>query len=118
MSDQLALAYEDRHTGQAANLAAATTVHRDDRARVEHAVAELARAGQPFTADTVHARLGTAEPYDRNLVSSVLGVWAQQGRIVEDRDQRPTASKARTRHASRNRWWTGGANVPEARHVR
>lgn len=115
MTDQLTLAFADRHAGQDANLAAATTGHRDDRARVEEAIAELACAGEPFTADTVHTRLGTAEPYDRNLVSSVLGVWAQHGWIIEDRDQRPVASRARSRRASRNRWWIGGAHVPEAR---
>ncbi|GAB3471892.1 hypothetical protein [Actinophytocola sediminis] len=114
MADQLALALADRHTGQTNNLAAGTTGHRDDRTRVETAVAELARAGQPFTADTVHTRLQDGDPYDRNLVSSVLGVWAQRGHIVEDRDRRPVASTARTRHASRNRWWRGN-NIPEAR---
>jgi hypothetical protein len=116
MSDQLALALSDRHAGQDANLAAATTGHRDDRTRVETAVAELARTGTPFTADTVHTALGTDQPYDRNLVSSVLGVWAQRGDIIEHRDLAPIASRSRSRHASRNRWWVGGASVPEARH--
>ncbi|HEU5475670.1 MAG TPA: hypothetical protein VFV67_33945 [Actinophytocola sp.] len=113
-SDQLALAFEDRHAGQAANLAAGTSVLRDDRGRVETAVAELARFGTPFTADHVHNALHGGDPYDPNLVSSVMGVWAQDGRIVEH-DSRPTASERRTRRASRNRWWVGGANIPEAR---
>ena len=116
MSDQLAFALSDRHAGQAANLAAGTTVHRDDRARVEEAVAFLARSGLPFAADNVHTQLSGGPDYDRNLVSSVLGVWAQQHWIVED--SRPaTPSAARSRRASRNRWWIGApANIPEARH--
>jgi hypothetical protein len=116
VADQLALALSARHAGQQANLAAGTAVHRDDRTRVETAVAELARTGTPFTADHVHNALGTEPPYDRNLVSSVLGVWAQRGDIIEHRDLAPIASRSRSRHASRNRWWTGGAQVPEARH--
>lgn len=114
MSDQLALALADRHAGQAANLAAATTVHRDDRTRVEEALAAEARTGAPFTADHVHQRLGNDPPYDRNIVSSVMGVWAQRGDIVEDDRLRPVASNHRSRRASRNRWWRGN-NIPEAR---
>jgi len=116
MSDQLALAYGDRHAGQNANLAAATTGHRDDRTRIEDAVAELAGKGKAFTADTVHALLGADQPYDRNIVSSVLGIWSQRGWIVEDRDQPAVPSGNRARKGSRNRWWTGGNNVPEARN--
>ena len=104
MTDQLALALADRHAGQDANLAAGTAVHRDDRGRVETAVAVLARAGQPFTADDVHARLD--EPYDRNLVSSVIGVWAQRGHIHEA-EMRSVPSLSRSRRGSRNRWWVG-----------
>lgn len=115
MAEQLSLAFADRHAGQQANLAAGQAVHRDDRTRVETAVAELARAGEPFTADHVHRALGESEPYDRNLVSSVLGVWAQTGRIREETDLRPVASTARSRRASRNRWWIGGGTIPEAR---
>lgn len=104
MTDQLALALADRHDGQAANLAAATTVLGDDRGRVETAVAVLARARQPFTADDVHARIDG--DYDRNLVSSVLGVWAQRGHIHEA-EMRSVPSLSRSRHGSRNRWWVG-----------
>ena len=113
MTEHLDLAFADRHAGQDATLAAGTKVHRDDRARVETAVAELARYGLPFTADTVHTAL-TGDPYDPNLVSSVMGVWAQDGRITEHH-QRPTPSNRRTRRASRNRWWIGGTNIPAAR---
>lgn len=104
MTDQLAL--ELRHQGQTNNLAAGQKVHADDRSRVEVAVAALARSGVPFTADHIHTRLADGAPYDRNLVSSVIGVWARYGHIREA-DIRPTASSHRERHASRNRWWTG-----------
>lgn len=115
MADQLALAYEDRHAGQDANLAAATTGHRDDRARVEEALAAEVRTGAPFTADHIHQRMGE-QPYDRNLVSSVMGRWAQDGRIREYRDLAATPSAHRSRRGSRNRYWTG-TNIPEARHA-
>lgn len=104
MPDQLALALADRHDGQAANLAAGTVAHRDDRARVETAVAVLARSRQPFTADDVHSRLD--DPYDRNLVSSVLGIWAQRGHLREA-EMRSVPSLSRSRRGSRNRWWVG-----------
>ncbi|WP_018682213.1 hypothetical protein [Actinokineospora enzanensis] len=110
-NDQLCFALADRHRGQAASLAAGTRPHRDDRAVVELAVATLARNGRrPFCADDVHGlvahELG-GRPYDRNLVSSVMGTAAQRGLIVEDTDIRPVASRNRARHASRNRWWRG-----------
>jgi hypothetical protein len=106
MTDQLAFALADRHDGQDANLAAGVKVHTDDRGRVETAVAVLARSGMAFTADDVHARLD--EPYDRNIVSSVMGVWSQRGHLQEA-EQRAVPSLSRTRHGSRNRWWVGHA---------
>lgn len=113
VADQLALALADRHAGQTANLAAGTKVHADHRADIERAVAHLARRGTPFTADHVHEIL--FQGYDRNLVSSVMGCWARDGRIREDTDHRPVPSAARSRRYSRNRWWIGGPNIPEAR---
>lgn len=109
MTEQLSLALADRHAGQAANLAAGQKPHRDDRERVEQAVAALAQSRRPFNADLVHERIrkASSDPYDANLVSSVLGVWAQSGRIVEDRSEPPVASCRRSRRASRNRWWRG-----------
>lgn len=115
MTDQLTLALADRHAGQAANLAAGTRVHTDDRTRVEEAVAAEARTGAPFTADHIHQRLGTEQPYDRNLVSSVMGHWTRDGRLREFDELRPTPSAHRTRKGSRNRWWIGAGHVPEAR---
>jgi hypothetical protein len=109
--DQLPLAFADRHAGQEANLAAAETGHRDDRARVEHAVALLAKSGGAFTADHVHDLLFEGDPYDRNLVSSVLGVWSARGGVVEVLDRRPVPSRSRSRRASRNRWWVGAAHA-------
>lgn len=109
MSDQLKLALGDRHAGQDANLAAGTTGHRDHRLTVERAVAALARAGMPFTADHVHERVRKAldgDLYDANLVSSVMGIWAKDNRIVEQ-PRHPAKSIRRSRHASRNRWWCG-----------
>jgi hypothetical protein len=108
--EQLTLALADRHAGQDANLAAGTTGYRDDRGRVERAVATLARSGAAFTADTVHRLVlqDDETPYCRNLVSSVLGTWARDGRIREDRSLAPVASANRSRRASRNRWWLGG----------
>lgn len=109
MVDQTALdlALADRHDGQERSIAAGTTGARDHRTVVETAVAVLVRSGTVFTADNVHAlvqhALGGA-PYDPNLVSSVMGIWAKDGRIVEQ-PRRSVTSHRRSRHASRNRWW-------------
>ncbi|MBP2331268.1 hypothetical protein JOF56_011653 [Kibdelosporangium banguiense] len=122
MADQLTLALADRHAGQAVNLAAGTTGHRQHRDIVELAVAICAKNGRPFTADDVHKLIEhelEGALYDRNLVSSVMGVWAQQHKLVEE-PLPGIASRQRTRRASRNRWWRGRrddtATVPEARH--
>jgi hypothetical protein len=108
MSDQLALALDDRHAGQDANLAAGTKPHRDDRKRVEVALGALARSGATFTADDVHKRIQKDSPelYDANIVSSAMGIWAKDGRIVEVYGP-PVTSSRRSRHASRNRRWCG-----------
>jgi hypothetical protein len=105
MTEQLEIGFAARHAGQAANLAAGTKPHRDDRGRVEYAVRRLVDSKALFTADDVHqfVRLdGFSADYDRNLVSSVLGVWAQARRI-ERVDTR--VSKSPSRHASRNGVW-------------
>ncbi|GLZ34848.1 hypothetical protein Lesp02_70350 [Lentzea sp. NBRC 105346] len=109
MTDQLELAYADRHAGQEANLAAGTAGHRDDRAVVELAVATCARSGAAFTADTVHRLVATVRPngYDRNLVSSVMGVWASSHRIVRDVEAGLAPSRNRSRKGSKNSWWRG-----------
>jgi hypothetical protein len=106
---QLQLAYTDRHAGQDACLAAGETGYRNDRERVELAVSTLARSGTAFTADDVHRLVEHDDPmpYCRNLVSSVLGQWARNARILEDRSRQPVASASRSRRASRNRWWRG-----------
>jgi hypothetical protein len=106
----LALAYADRHDGQAANIAANLTGHRDHRTIVGTALDILARNPKPFTADDIHRLVAHELPdgYDRNLVSSVMGVAAQHGHIVEA-DRRPVPSRNRSRRASRNRWWLGAA---------
>ena len=105
---QLAIAYDDRHAGQAANLAAGVRPHRDDTARVTAAVEQLARRGEPFTADDVHELVSRdgGGPYDPNLVSSVLGHWARppRPRIVA-LPCHPVPSRRRTRRGSRNRVW-------------
>ncbi len=107
MTDQLELAYADRHTGQNANLAAGTTGHRDHRTIVEVAVACCARNGRPFTADDVHRLVAHEVPngYDRNLVSSVMGQWAAQHRILRQPGLTPSGN--RSRKGSRNGWWLG-----------
>lgn len=110
MADQqLDLAYADRHAGQQANLAAGTKAHSDDRTVVEVAVALRARNNRPFTADDVHALVKTERPngYDRNLVSSVMGVWASSHRIVRDHQAGLCPSRNRSRKGSRNSWWRG-----------
>jgi hypothetical protein len=122
MNDQLQLALGDRRDGQEANLAAGTTTLRDERAVIEEALALLTRNrdahGQPraFTADNVHHlvehELGPI--YDRNRVSSCMGIWAAHGRIVED-DQRAIPSTHRPRKGSRNRWWRGTITAPPPR---
>lgn len=106
---QLELAYADRHAGQAANLAAGTKPHSDDRNVVEVAVATCARSNAPFTADNVHRIVERALPhgYDRNLVSSVMGLWAKDGRILRDHQAGLTPSINRKRKGSRNSWWRG-----------
>lgn len=106
MTDQLTLGLAERHAGQNANLAAGQKGYRDDRHRVETAVATLARSGALFTADDIHRLVkhdGGAD-YDRNLVSSVLGIWAKNNRI---RRVAYAVSAARSRHASRNGVWKG-----------
>ncbi|GLW91813.1 hypothetical protein [Actinokineospora globicatena] len=106
--DQLRLALDDRHRGQAANLAAGQTSHRDDRSAVELALATCIRNHRPFNADDVHALVlhELKRPYNRNLVSSAMGVAAQHGYIREE--PRPaTPSANRTRKGSRNRHWRG-----------
>lgn len=106
-TEQLELALGARHAGQFANLAAGAKPHRDDRARVELAVATLARSGSIFTADDVHRLVkhdANGAAYDPNLVSSVLGIWAKDGRIQR---QGNTASARQSRHASRNGIWRG-----------
>lgn len=106
---QLELAYADRHAGQQANLAAGTTGHRDDRTVIEVAVALCARNGVPFTADTVHRLVKHERPdgYNRNLVSSVMGQWAKDGRILRDLNAGLTPSINRERKGSKNSWWRG-----------
>jgi hypothetical protein len=108
VTDQLPLALADRHAGQAANLAAGTRGHADHRAAVEVALALCAGNGRAFTADDVHRlvkhEIGPA--YDHNLVSSVMGRWARNGRIVEQLVP-AVPSIHRSRRASRNRWWRG-----------
>lgn len=107
MNGQQQLALGDRHDGQNRNLAAGQKTYRDDRHRVEVAVATLARHGGLFTADDVHRLVehdNSGADYDRNLVSSVMGVWAQQHRIVRITY---AVSASRTRHASRNGVWRG-----------
>ncbi|SER95886.1 hypothetical protein SAMN05216188_11888 [Lentzea xinjiangensis] len=111
MTDQttLELAYADRRAGQAANLAAGTTGHRDDRTVIEIAVAVCARNNRPFTADDVHQLVRHERPdgYDRNLVSSVMGTWAQAGRIVRELEAGLSPSRNRSRKGSRNSYWRG-----------
>lgn len=111
MADQptLDLAYADRRAGQQANLAAGTSGHRDHRATVEAAVATLARSGTAWTADNVHRLVAheIGEHYDRNLVSSVIGVWAAGHRIHRDTTAGLTPSRHRARKGSRNSWWRG-----------
>lgn len=112
MTDQLMLALADRRAGQEANLAAGITGHRDDTARVERAIAELVRRGEPFTSNDVHGIVGNdgGGPYDRNIVSSKMGTLARQGVIVHDWTRRPEPAKQRARKGSRNPYWVGNVN--------
>jgi hypothetical protein len=106
---QLELAYADRHAGQEANLANGTAGHRDDRTVVEVAVALCARNSRPFTADDVHRLVEHQRPngYDRNLVSSVMGTWSKDARIVRDLEAGLSPSRNRSRKGSKNSWWRG-----------
>lgn len=116
---QLELAYADRHAGQQANLAAGTTGHRDDRTVIEVALAFCARSGAPFNADSVHRVVAHERPdgYDRNLVSSVMGQWAKDGRILRDPDAGLTPSINRKRKGSKNSWWRGNRVANTAREA-
>jgi hypothetical protein len=111
VSDQLELAYADRHAGQAANLAAGTTAHRDHRTIVETAVSVCARNHRPFTADDVHRLVQHAIPngYNHNLVSSVMGIWASSHRIL--RQPILVNSAVRARKGSKNGLWLGNRSV-------
>jgi hypothetical protein len=113
VDNQLTLALERRHEGQDANLAAAVKPHMDLRSRVESIVAILAKDGVPFNADKIHGQLKKeiGEVYDRNVVSSVMGKWAQAGRIIRVPEKGITPSKEPTRNGSRNSWWIGSAQV-------
>ncbi|GAB2964187.1 hypothetical protein [Saccharothrix stipae] len=116
MPDQptLDLAYADRHAGQEANLAAGSAGHRDHRDIVELAVALLAKnRARSFTADDVHKLVAhtLADGYDRNLVSSVMGRWAADGRITRDTTAGLVPSCNRSRKGSRNSWWRGGTRT-------
>lgn len=110
MPDQptLDLAYADRRAGQDANLAAGSAGHKDHRAIVEDALALLLRnRAKAFTADDVHKLVSHVLPdgYDRNLVSSVMGIAAAEGRIIRDHHAGLVPSRNRSRKGSRNAWW-------------
>jgi hypothetical protein len=105
MADQLALAFADRHAGQAANLGAATAVHRRYRQAAEVVLAELVADGRPFTVDDVRQRIPEdVEPHHPNVLPSLLGIWAERRLIVPCGEYR---SRRRPRRASRNRVWIG-----------
>lgn len=108
-SNQLELALADRRDGQEANLAAGATGHRDDTSRVTTAIAQLARSGRTFTANDVHAALKAdgGGDYNRNLVSSRMGILAAEGAIVRAWDIHPEPAIQRSRKGSRNPWWCG-----------
>lgn len=112
-STQLEPAYTARREGQEANLAAGTKPHRDDTVCVENAIAELIRQPAPFTADTVHQQIQrlNPQPYDRNLVASVLGRHARKRHIVRVYDKGLTPSHSASRRGSRNAWWIGVQHV-------
>ena len=103
--DHLALTFADRHTGQEANLAAATAVHRRYREVAERVLAELVAEGHPFTVDDVRQRIPDGiQPHHPNVLPSLLGIWAERRLIVPCGEYR---SRRRPRRASRNRVWTG-----------
>ena len=105
MADQLALGFADRHAGQAANLAAATAVHRRYRDAAEAVLAELVADGRPFTVDDIRRRIpDDIEPHHPNVLPSLLGIWAERRLIVPCGEYR---SRRRPRRASRNRVWIG-----------
>ena len=105
MADQLALGFADRHAGQAANLAAATAVHRRYRQAAEVVLAELVADGRPLTVDDIRRRIpDDIEPHHPNVLPSLLGIWAERRLIVPFGEYR---SRRRPRRASRNRVWIG-----------
>jgi hypothetical protein len=114
IATQLALALDDRHAGQAANLTAGTKTHRDDTARVTAALNALIHSGQPFNASDVHKLVEADDlgPYDRNLVSSQMGTLAHKNEIVRCWGMPLEAATQRARRGSRNPYWQAASRGP------
>lgn len=89
--------------------AADTAIHRDHRVAIEAALDTLISEGQPFTAETLRARLSQdVRPHSANLLPSVMGHAARDRRMVPigwDRTTRPS------RHYSRLTIWIGSQHV-------
>ncbi|OZM74018.1 hypothetical protein CFN78_06945 [Amycolatopsis antarctica] len=117
MTDQLTLGLDDRHAGQAANLAAGTKGYRDDTERVKVALDTLIRSGTTFTAHTVYTIVqldGGGAGFDKNLISSRIGRAAQDGVIVHTGQW--VNSPRRCRHASKIKEWRGNkTRIPDQR---
>jgi hypothetical protein len=94
-----------REDGVAANLAAATAVHRSFREHAEQVLARYIRHGALFTADDIRQEIPDGvEPHSANVLPSLIGVYAARGVIT------PVGwavSTRRSRHASHNRLWRG-----------
>ncbi|MEV8615895.1 hypothetical protein AB0383_49785 [Amycolatopsis sp. NPDC051373] len=109
----LETAQQLRDEGVAAVLAADVAVHRGDRDRIEAALAELCRSGEPFTADHV-ARLvleSDPTPYKGLVLASTMAMWSRRGDIVPVWSRPMVQSTRRSRHAARLTWWRSAGVV-------
>lgn len=114
--NELDAAFADRDAGEEASLAAAKVVHRDDLARVERALATLARSGRPFTANSVDSTVladGRGD-YRRILVATLMSRWSRDGRLVEVHGMPTARALRRSRRGSVLRWWRGAAGAEAA----
>jgi hypothetical protein len=86
--------------------------HRDDRGRIETALAALCRDGRPFNATDVDRLILDADPrpYARLVLASMMAAWSRRGDMVADYSRPPAQATRRSRHAARLGWWRGAAS--------
>lgn len=80
-------------------------IHRDWHVQAHRALAQLANAGTPFTADDFREAMGDTKPKHHNAIGSLFRVASKDGLIT------PTGkfvqSRTSSRHAAAIREWVG-----------